>query len=121
MNKPVKPSTLFPDAEHVAKSSTALVVVPGADVAGAEVDTGYRAGAGGEPEWDAADFWSKSSDVVLQDQPATAIYINPTGGLVIRQEASWDRDEDSFIHIAKVNHQEFLDRLCDVLGIMSAP
>ena len=63
--------------------------------------------------------WLTNELVVLKEQPATAIYFNPGDDLVIRQKAAWDREEDSFIFIAPGNAQEFLDRLCDVLGIVS--
>ena len=122
MNKPVKPATLFPDAEQIAKPSTALVVVPGADVAGSvHVGVEARAGRREHVQFNDPDYWSKSPDVILQEQPATAVYINTTGALVIRQEAAWDQDDDTYVFIAKSNQQAFLDKLCDVLGIMSAP
>ena len=65
--------------------------------------------------------WLRDSSVVLHEQPATAIYINPEGSLVIRQERPWDRDEDTFVFVTKENTQQFLDRLCDVLGIPGVP
>jgi len=63
--------------------------------------------------------WATDDSVVLKEQPATAIYFNSRGQLVIRQERSWDRDEDSFIYFAPGNTQEFLDKLCDALGIQT--
>lgn len=52
-----------------------------------------------------ADFdWNNDNDaVVLPEQPATACYRNPRGEIVIRQQAAWDQDEDSFILILPQN------------------
>ena len=61
--------------------------------------------------------WLHDPSIVLQTQPATAVYINPMGDLVIRQEAGWDRDEDTFVLVSKQNTQQFLDSVCDLLGI----
>jgi len=59
--------------------------------------------------------------VVLREQRATAVYRNPAGDLVIRQERSWNEEEDPFVVITQQNEQEFLDKLCDVLGVKSYP
>jgi hypothetical protein len=61
--------------------------------------------------------WVDDDAVVLTEQPATAIYRNRENAIVIRQQASWDSDEDSFIFITEQNAMTFLDRLCDLLGI----
>ena len=49
----------------------------------------------------------------------SAAYINQAGGLTIRQERSWDQDEDIIIAIAPENVGEFIDKLTDVIGIPS--
>jgi len=63
--------------------------------------------------------WSSDDSVVLHHQPAVAAYINQAGGLTIRQERSWDQDEDIIIAIAPENVGEFIDKLTDVIGIPS--
>ena len=67
-----------------------------------------------------SDFdWNSDNSVVLHHQPAVAAYINQAGGLTIRQERSWDQDEDIIIAIAPENVGEFIDKLTDVIGIPS--
>ncbi len=67
------------------------------------------------PEFD----WSDSENVVLHDQPETAVYFNPKGALVIRQRADWNEENDPFVYICPNNIAEFIDKLCDVVGIPS--
>lgn len=68
------------------------------------------------------DFRSLSDDaVIIPEQQAIACYFNPAGDLVIRQERSWDREEDSFVFVHKSNLAAFLDKLCDICGVGSAP
>jgi hypothetical protein len=66
------------------------------------------------PEFD----WNGPNDsIVLQEQPETAIYLNPKDVIVIRQRASaWD-EEDSFVYIAPHNLMTLIDRLCDLAGV----
>ncbi len=54
---------------------------------------------------------------MLKEQPATAIYRNRENSVIIRQQAAWDRDEDSFVFITEQNAMAFLDQLCDLMGI----
>lgn len=61
--------------------------------------------------------WVDDDAVVLTEQPATAIFRNRENAIVIRQQASWDSEEDSFIFITEQNAMTFLDRLCDLLGV----
>lgn len=63
--------------------------------------------------------WSDRS-VIVPEQQAVAAYFNDKGNLVIRQERSWDRDEDSFIFIDRANADGFLDKLSDLLGYGAA-
>lgn len=63
--------------------------------------------------------WSSSPNVVIKEQPATALYFNPDGALVIRQKADWDREEDTFVFIAPNNIEEFIDQLTEMVGIPS--
>ena len=57
------------------------------------------------------------ASVVLKEQPATAIYRNGENSIVIRQQAAWDRDEDSFVYTTEQNVMAFVDQLCDAVGI----
>jgi hypothetical protein len=67
-----------------------------------------------EPEAESVDFtWDHDGFVVLKDQPATAIYFNPAGDLVIRQKCAWDQNEDSIIVIAAQNITPFLNGMRD--------
>lgn len=72
------------------------------------------------PAGNSEDFdWNDSPSVVLKEQPATAIYWNARGDLVIRQQG-WP-DDDSVILISENNAQAFLDKLCDAMGIPGFP
>jgi hypothetical protein len=51
--------------------------------------------------------WADDKDIIVRAQPALAIYENPNGHVVIRQEAREYEDEDPFITIAP----EYLDRV----------
>ncbi|MGB6756715.1 MAG: hypothetical protein WBE14_28545 [Xanthobacteraceae bacterium] len=73
-----------------------------------------------EPAAAGEDFdWKDRNSIVLHEQPTTAIYFNPNGGLVIRQMASWCEEDDPVVVIAANRIPEFLDRLCDICGIPS--
>jgi hypothetical protein len=63
------------------------------------------------------DFDWSGDEVVLCEQRKTAVYWNKDGDLVIRQERTWDENDDPFMVIAASNVQEFLDAICDRLGI----
>jgi hypothetical protein len=70
------------------------------------------------PPTEKDDFdWSGDS-VTLHEQPATAVYFDKSGRLVIRQR-NWPED-DTFIYIANDSVETFLDKLCDVCGVFSA-
>jgi hypothetical protein len=66
------------------------------------------------------DFWSRSADVLFDTQPSTAVWINQSGGLVIRQEDLNDT-EDDWVIITQPNLHQFIDRLCDLAGIGRVP
>jgi hypothetical protein len=61
--------------------------------------------------------WNDAEAVVLHEQPATAVYFNKEGSLVIRQRR-WP-DDDAFIYIAETSIADFLDKLTDICGIPS--
>jgi hypothetical protein len=74
----------------------------------------------GSPSVPDEDFDWSCDDVVLREQRKTAVYWNTVGDLVIRQERTWDENDDPFMVIAAGNVQEFLDAICDRVGIGSA-
>lgn len=49
------------------------------------------------PDTDDFKWGADNEDVIVQDQPATAVYSNACGGVVIRQERAWDEEEDSYV------------------------
>ncbi len=72
-------------------------------------------------EQDHSEFdWSNPSDIVIHEQPATAIYFNPAGRLVIRQKAELYCEEDTFVFIAPNNIEAFIDQLTALFGNPSA-
>lgn len=44
--------------------------------------------------------WNDGEDIVVHEQRALAVYENKFGGIVIRQERSWDDEDDTFIVLA---------------------
>ena len=85
------------------------------DVPAREVEPDIEDPAGREFDW------RNDEDVLLPEQTAIAVYLNPKGGLVIRQERRWDEDQDTIIVIARNNVMPFIDKLTDVAGIPSIP
>src|ERR1700733_11478027 len=66
------------------------------------------------------DWNAQDGSIVLNEQPATAVYFNAAGGLIIRQKADWDQEDDSIVIIAPGNINRFIDELTDICGIPSA-
>lgn len=115
MNKPVNHAELPFTGDETPESGKAVLISTEVETALARIEAKIAAS---QPEqFD----WTKDESVILHDQPATAVYFNPEGSLVIRQEQAWDRDDDTCVFVTKQNQQAFLDRLCDALGIGSAP
>jgi hypothetical protein len=107
MNRPMK-SHEVTDASAIELPLISPTVGP--DAATLEPDA---ASASDDGEFD----WFDANDcIVLREQPATAIYVNKSEALVIRQEKSWDRDEDSFIYIRPEYAIGFAKRLLKVAG-----
>lgn len=71
----------------------------------------------GEQEFD----WFTDDSVLFKRQPATAVYFNVAGDLVIRQEAEWNEDHDTFVYISKTHIMGFLDNVTDICGIPTLP
>jgi hypothetical protein len=65
------------------------------------------------PPFDGDDFsWGADKEsIVIPSQPAIAVYFNPRGEVVIRQEGRFGLDEDRWIYIQIEN----LDPLIDIL------
>jgi hypothetical protein len=61
------------------------------------------------PQDDDFDWYGK--EVIIHEQPATAIYFNPQGALVIRQRAFDCGDDDPFVFISRKNIADFIERL----------
>ena len=69
---------------------------------------------------DADDFdWNKDASTVLEEQPATAVYLNNREHVVIRQRALPYGDENSFVHIAPQKKMTPIDALYDLAGVAS--
>jgi hypothetical protein len=61
-----------------------------------------------EEEWS----WSPdNSDIVIAHQPAIGIYRNGWGSITIRQERSWDEEEDTFVLVAPENLENLIRAL----------
>lgn len=92
---------------------------PACTVEAAVIDPALEQSPEDAPE-DGENFsWTSDENVVLREQPATAVYFNQSGGLVIRQERAWYQDDDPFIHIAPNCIEEFIDKLTDLAGVPS--
>ncbi|MGM4992696.1 hypothetical protein [Tardiphaga sp. 841_E9_N1_2] len=63
-------------------------------------------------KWDA----EANPSVVCPEQRSLAIYTNPFGQAVIRQERSWDEEDDTWICISKSHLQDVIDRLQHILS-----
>jgi hypothetical protein len=65
-----------------------------------------------------SDFdWPSDDSVVLAEQLAISVYFHRRDVVVIRQRASGDEEEDTFIYIARQHIPEFIRRLADLVGI----
>jgi hypothetical protein len=60
-------------------------------------------------------WWTDSPQVLLQEQPRTAVYVNPYGVAVIRQQADYSStDEDSLIFVTRSNLRSVINRLVEI-------
>jgi hypothetical protein len=67
------------------------------------------------PKADEDDFnWNDDDSIILREQPATAIYHNRHGVLVIRQKADWDTEHDTFAFITPENAVVFMEAFAKV-------
>src|SRR5262249_32238813 len=75
-----------------------------------------------EPAWAGRedDDWWRSEDnketIVCHQQQSVAVYINPVGHLVIREERYWDRDDDTVITIDPAHVPAVVKRIYQLMG-----
>jgi len=63
---------------------------------------------------DSAEFRWNDEDTVIPTQPAIAVYFNPHGEIVIRQEGQYGYDEDHWIYIRPQNLRFLIRRLEEI-------
>jgi hypothetical protein len=67
-----------------------------------------------------SDFdWHDDSAVVLREQPATAIYPNRNGAIVIRQEHPWDEDSDTIVILQPQNARRVANAILEVAALLA--
>lgn len=65
-----------------------------------------------EPKDDAAMFnWVNDDSIIIREQRATAVYENVDGDIVIRQQKSWDQDDDPCMVITADNRHALIRAL----------
>jgi hypothetical protein len=65
--------------------------------------------------------WCNDETVVVRTQMAIAIYLNPYGELVIRQEGQMHPDEDVWVVIAPDNVPAVIEAMQEAIGTADAP
>lgn len=63
-----------------------------------------------EPERD-FDWSPENPDIGWADQPATALYLNQWGQVVIRQQGEWNDDSDPVVRVSLHHVRSLIDRL----------
>ena len=58
--------------------------------------------------------WRQEPSILCQEQPALAIYQNPRGQCVIRQEQRWDETEDTVILVCRDNTIKVAHAILDI-------
>ncbi|MGX1354532.1 hypothetical protein AB7M49_008157 [Bradyrhizobium elkanii] len=118
MNKQVNPEQLELAASLSRKESSLLARAPHLDSESsafkadlAKVDQIAVAAAAAPVVHDEEFDWHEDDSIILREQRATAAYRNRYGDLVIRQQAGWNDDQDTFIHISPENEITFLEGL----------
>ncbi len=59
--------------------------------------------------------WRKDASVICAEQPATALYENSRGQIVIRQEARWDEEWDTVVFLNQEGAAVLIGLLADKL------
>lgn len=62
--------------------------------------------------------WNDRESVTVPEQLAVAIYRNPYGAVVIRQERAWDEDSDIYIIIQPENAEAVANAILREAGVM---
>jgi hypothetical protein len=55
--------------------------------------------------------WRDDATVVLQEQPATAVYVNPSGNIVIRQNGDSMQEYHQFVFVRPENVPSLVDAI----------
>jgi hypothetical protein len=63
------------------------------------------------------DWNDDDSNVVVPEQAAIAVYLNPRGNVVIRQAGQYRPDEDSFVIVAPDHAAAVADAILRVAGL----
>jgi hypothetical protein len=61
--------------------------------------------------------WHGTEDdgsIVIRNQMAIAVYLNPRGAVVIRQQGEWDRDGDMFVVVEPANLRTLVGELIEL-------
>lgn len=86
--------------------------LPLEEPASAEIQTAMPGPKGPATDEGSEDFdWSDGEAVVVPAQPAIAVYFNPRGEIVIRQESQYHPDEDHFVYVGRKNLRPLIERL----------
>jgi hypothetical protein len=90
--------------EKIEKEEAARAVLA---ASGPVMGSGYAFGVRDGESFD----WDTDEAIVLRSQPATAVYHNNAGHLVIRQERRWDEEMDPVVTISPENAVTFMEAL----------
>jgi hypothetical protein len=60
----------------------------------------------------------ENADVLLPAQQALAVYINPWGQIVMRQEAYWNEDDDSYVIIGTQHVPALIKKLQELISVV---
>ena len=62
--------------------------------------------------------WSGEDEVVLREQPATAVYLSAAEEIVIRQQQSWDEDTDTLVRIQPRNARLIVNAILEITAFL---
>src|SRR3954447_24617111 len=105
----IRAELLLDTAPHIDSESPAFK----ADMAKAEQEAAKAVLGSGyvfREEVAQDDFdWNTDDAVILKEQRATAVYHNRLGELIIRQQARWNDEGDTFVYVTPENVTAFLE------------
>ena len=61
--------------------------------------------------------WREDPSIICEEQPALAVYTNPRGQCVLRQERRWDEDEDTVILVCRENALKVAHAILTAVGM----